>query len=178
MASCNSWQYLLTILAKIFPRSCQDLTKISIEGRPGLSSTFIKLLARIIKVLAAISSREFPQVSLCIGSYFSCSWDVNNFTAILMQINFIHNVNNKLASSPKSYLRSGDSIRWVVEKIKCEDNVIRKKGELFFKFNCRSGKCGPILQDLQQKPYWIFKVLWKITLHAGLQHVQSFSSLN
>ena len=35
MASCNSWQYLGTILAKIFPRSCQDLTKISMEGRLG-----------------------------------------------------------------------------------------------------------------------------------------------
>ena len=28
MASCNSWQYLVTILAKIFPRSWQDLAKI------------------------------------------------------------------------------------------------------------------------------------------------------
>ena len=28
MASCNSWQYLATILAKIFPRSWQDLAKI------------------------------------------------------------------------------------------------------------------------------------------------------
>ena len=28
MASCNSWQYLVTILAKNFPRSWQDLAKI------------------------------------------------------------------------------------------------------------------------------------------------------
>ena len=28
MASCNSWQYLVTILAKIFPRSWHDLAKI------------------------------------------------------------------------------------------------------------------------------------------------------
>ena len=28
MASCNSWQYLVTISAKIFPRSWQDLAKI------------------------------------------------------------------------------------------------------------------------------------------------------
>ena len=28
MTSCNSWQYLVTILAKIFPRSWQDLAKI------------------------------------------------------------------------------------------------------------------------------------------------------
>ena len=28
MACCNSWQYLVTILAKIFPRSWQDLAKI------------------------------------------------------------------------------------------------------------------------------------------------------
>ena len=28
MASCNSWQYLVTILAKIFPRSWQDLAEI------------------------------------------------------------------------------------------------------------------------------------------------------
>ena len=28
MASCNSWQYLVTILAKNFPRSWQDLGKI------------------------------------------------------------------------------------------------------------------------------------------------------
>ena len=28
MASGNSWQYLVTILAKIFPRSWQDLAKI------------------------------------------------------------------------------------------------------------------------------------------------------
>ena len=28
MASCNSWQYLVMILGKIFPRSWQDLAKI------------------------------------------------------------------------------------------------------------------------------------------------------
>ena len=28
MASRNSWQYLVTILAKVFPRSWQDLAKI------------------------------------------------------------------------------------------------------------------------------------------------------
>ena len=72
-----------------------------------LSSTFIKLLQRIIKVLAAISSREVLQVSICISSNFKCSWDLNNFAAILMQVNFIHNVNSKLASSSASYLRSG-----------------------------------------------------------------------
>ena len=33
---------------------------------------------------------------------------MNNFAAILMQINFIHNVNRKLASSSASYLRSDD----------------------------------------------------------------------
>ena len=44
MASCNSWQYLVTILAKIFTRSWQDLAKILLRypwrvdpgGKPGL----------------------------------------------------------------------------------------------------------------------------------------------
>ena len=72
-----------------------------------LSSTFIKLLQRIIKVLAAISSREVLRVLSCISSKFKCIWDVHNFAAISMQFNFIHNVNSKLASSSASYLRSG-----------------------------------------------------------------------
>ena len=72
-----------------------------------LSSTFIKLLQRIIKVLAAISSREVLRVLSCISSNFKCIWDVHNFAAISMQFNFIHNVNSKLASSSASYLRSG-----------------------------------------------------------------------
>ena len=45
MASCNSWQYLVTILAKIFPRSWQDLAKILLRypwrvdpGAHGLST--------------------------------------------------------------------------------------------------------------------------------------------
>ena len=35
--SCNSLQYFGKILAKIFARSWQDLTKISMEGQPGFS---------------------------------------------------------------------------------------------------------------------------------------------
>ena len=46
--------------------------------------------------------------SFIISSHFKCTCDVNNFAAILMQINFNHIVNNKLASSSASCLRSGD----------------------------------------------------------------------
>ena len=55
------------------------------------------------------------------------------FCRHLMQFNFAHNVNNKLASSSASYLRSGDKIRRVFEKTKCEYNVIVsvKKGGIF-----------------------------------------------
>ena len=72
-----------------------------------LSSTFIKLLQRIIKVLAAVSSREVLRVLSCISSNFKCIWDVHNFAAISMQFYFIHNVNSKLVSSSASCLRSG-----------------------------------------------------------------------
>ena len=94
----------------------------------------------------AISSREFLHVSICNNSNFKCSCDVNNFTAILMQINFIHNVNGKLASSSLSHLRSGDEIRWVFEKSTCQYSVIVSvtEGGNILKFNCCSGKCSVI----------------------------------
>ena len=47
--------------------------------------TFIKLLLRFIKVLAATLGREVLQVSLRISSKFKCSWDDNNFAVILVQ---------------------------------------------------------------------------------------------
>ena len=92
------------------------LRKLSCENISLLYSTFIKLLERFIKVLAAILSLEVLLLSLCISSNFKSSWDVNNFAVISMQINFIHNVYNKLESFWASYLRSGELIKWVAEK--------------------------------------------------------------
>ena len=53
MASCNSWQYLVTILAKIFPRSWQDLAKILLRYPwrvdPGfLTKSLLKQLAGLV----------------------------------------------------------------------------------------------------------------------------------
>ena len=61
-----------------------------------------------------------------------------------------HVINCKLTSCLASYLRSGDHIRWVVEKIKCNYKVIVSVGyEVFiFKFNCSSGKCSVTIQNL------------------------------
>ena len=53
MASCNSWQYLVTILAKIFPRSWQDLAKILLRYPwrvdPGTHGTLVTIMAYIWK---------------------------------------------------------------------------------------------------------------------------------
>ena len=61
------------------------LRKLSCENIFLLYWTFIKLLLRFIKVLAATLGREVLQVSLRISSNFNCSWDDNNFAVILVQ---------------------------------------------------------------------------------------------
>ena len=38
MAKLIPWQDLVKILAKIVPRACQDLTKKSTEGQPGVNN--------------------------------------------------------------------------------------------------------------------------------------------
>ena len=48
--------------------------------------------------LVAIRSHEVLQVLICISCIFECSWDVINFTAILMQINFIHFIDFQVTS--------------------------------------------------------------------------------
>ena len=127
---------------------------------------------------------QFQAVKFCMFHYASVlilnAPETNNFAAISMQINFNHNVNNKLASSSASCLRSGDWIGWVFEKLMCEYNVIISVKKIFvFKFNCSSGECSVILQDLPTDAYWIFLrlIFKKITMHAGLQHIKSSTSL-
>ena len=41
MAKWIPWQDLTKILATILPRSCQDLTKISTEGQPGIHEAWM-----------------------------------------------------------------------------------------------------------------------------------------
>ena len=59
MASCNSWQYLVTILAKIFPRSWQDLAKILLrypwKVDPGKQTKWKKQFTRTMEQLQKIN---------------------------------------------------------------------------------------------------------------------------
>ena len=59
-----------------------------------------------MKVFAAIQAETFCKFYASV--LILNAWDANNFASILMQITFIHFVNNKLASSSTSCLRSGD----------------------------------------------------------------------
>ena len=100
------------------------LRKLSCENLSLLYLTFIKLLERFIKVLATILSLEVLQVSLSSSYIFESKLGAINFIAKSMQNTFSRIINCKLASCLACYLRSGDHIRWVVEKTKCEYKVI------------------------------------------------------
>ena len=127
------------------------LRKLSCENIYLLYSTFIKLLERFINDLAEILSIEVLQVLLRSSFKFNCKQIAFILTTILIQNTFSHVINCKLASCLASYLRSGDHIRWVVEKTMCKYEVIVSVGDenvFIFKFNCSSGKCSIILQHL------------------------------
>ena len=111
LSSCREFFMIFWNLRKL----CENISL--------LYSPFIKLLERSISNLAAVLSLELLQVSIRNGS-LKCNWDVINFTAISMRIDFIHVMKCKLTSSLARYSRSGDYIRWVVEKSKCENNVM------------------------------------------------------
>ena len=120
-----------------------------------MSSTFIKLLLRIINVLAPISTREVLQVLPCISSNFESSKDFIDSDAILLQINFIYNINNKLASSSASPLWLNQMSSWEINVLIQRDRASKEEGYVF-EFIRSSGKCSVILKNLLQEPYWIF----------------------
>ena len=100
--SCFSTFSILGLNPRTFhvPSSCSDCLLFETWDSGGIVDSHHIML-----------DNDYPttiQPLLCISYNFKSSWDISNFAAILMQINFIHNVNNKLASSSASYLRSGD----------------------------------------------------------------------
>ena len=75
-----------------------------------LLATFVTLIAKFVKILAAVWCLEILQLSLSISSNYKWSWDVINFIGFLMQNNFCNVINCKLSSSPdviwKAIIRS------------------------------------------------------------------------
>ena len=112
------------VASKFYYGFLKLLWKLSCQKISLLYLGFIKLLERFIDVLEAILSLEVLQVSLSSSYNFKCQQVDISFTANLMQDNFSCVIKCKLASCSARYLKSGDHIRCVVQKRKCEYKVI------------------------------------------------------
>ena len=159
----HSWTFhmFFKFVSDVYNDFVKPLRKLWCVNISLLSSTFIKLLLRIINVLAPISTREVLQVLPCISSNFESSKDFIDSDAILLQINIIYNVNNKLASSSASPLWLNQMSSWEINVLIQRDRASKEEGYVF-EFIRSSGKCSVILKNLLQEPYWIFWGLKKV----------------
>ena len=84
----------------------------------------IKLPIRCILNLAAIPSCEVLQVSWRRRSNFESSWDLHQFSAVSMQVNFSHIISFKVASYSACYFTNSVYLRYLLEKLTRENKVI------------------------------------------------------
>ena len=71
MAKLIPWQDLDKIIAKIVPRSCQDLTKISMEGQPGPT---LGLMVSVEAIACEFKSRTDQMFLYVYGAEGSLFW--------------------------------------------------------------------------------------------------------
>ena len=157
----QSWQYLGKILAKIFPKSWQDLTKISMEGRPGsvLTSDFRFCSSVFTSYFRSYSSaiisdfRSTVPVSISDIGYKSSVF-VDNFRFIQVIYVLLRRV---------SYSAPYDSIQWFIwfHAIPCISSRELYVIDLIFFSETKMSKVGKFLQREHKKcSCWVFRTFF------------------
>ena len=126
------------------------------------------ILSICILNLAAIPRPAVFQVSLRFHSNFESSCDLNDFTAISMQINFSNIISFKVASYLACYLTNGDYKSYLLTRENKVTSAMRKLK--CFQFYWNSGSCILILQNSSMSAFSIFYVYQKLGMHAWMQH--------